>query len=134
MRAKLRQLKETDPEFWKELTSKYIEELAPPENVPQPEDDAEDLGTLDDSDVPLKVLTRELTAQGTVTQTTGYIISEGGTIVSNSLAEQFEEEDVWANTDGGDKELGRGKRLKQANAFTARRLFGCMEMIIPMKK
>lgn len=57
MRAKLRQLKETDPEFWKELTSKYAEELAPPENVPQPEDDAEDLGTLDDSDVPLKVLT-----------------------------------------------------------------------------
>jgi hypothetical protein len=116
MRAKLRQLKETDPEFWKELTSKYAEELAPPENVPQPEDGAEDLGTLDDSDVPLKLLTRELTAQGTITQTTGYIISEGGAIVSNSLAEQFEEEEnVRTNTDGGDKEHGRGKRLKQAN-------------------
>ena len=50
MRAKLRQLKETDPEFWKELTSKYAEELASPENVPQPEDDAEDLGIQDDSD------------------------------------------------------------------------------------
>ena len=123
MRAKLRQLKETDPEFWKELTSKYAEELAPPENVPQPEDDTEDLGTLDDSDVPLKVLTRELTAQGTVTQTTGYIISEGGTIVSNSLAEQFEEEDVRANTDGGDKELGHGKHLKQANRLYSAKTF-----------
>ena len=69
--------------------------------MPQPEDNAEDLGILDDSDVPLKVLTRKLTAQRTVTQTTGYIISEGGAIVSNSLAEQFEEEDVRANTDGG---------------------------------
>jgi len=123
MRAKLRQLKETDPEFWKELTSRYAEELAPPENVPQPEDDAEDLGTLDDSDVPLKLLTRELTAQGAVTQTMGYIISEGGAIVSNSLAEQFEEEDVQTNTDGGDKERGRGKRIKQANRLYSAKTF-----------
>jgi hypothetical protein len=115
MRAKLHQIKETDPEFWKKLTSKYAEELAPPENVPQPEDNTEDLGTLDDSDVPLKLLTWELTDQGTVTQTTGYIISEGGAIVSNSLAEQFEEEDVLTNTDDGDKEHGRGKHLKQTN-------------------
>ena len=70
---------------------------------------------LDDSDVPLKVLTWELTAQRAVTQTMGYIISEGGAIVSNSLAEQFEEEDIWANIDGGNKELGHGKCLKQAN-------------------
>jgi hypothetical protein len=123
MRAKLRQLKETDPEFWKELTSKYAEELAPPENVPQPEDDAEDLGTLDDSDVPLKLLTRELTDQGTVTQTTGYIISEGGAIVSNSLAEQFEEEDVLTNTDDCDKERGRGKRVKQTNRLYSSQTF-----------
>ena len=51
-----------------------------------------------------------------MTQTMGYIISEGGAIVSHSLAEQFEEEDVWANTDGGDKELGHGKHLKRANS------------------
>ena len=31
--------------------------------MPQPEDNAEDLGILDDSGVPLKILTRELTAQ-----------------------------------------------------------------------
>jgi hypothetical protein len=125
MRAKLRQLKETDPEFWKELTSKYAEELAPPENVPQPEDDVEDLGTLDDSDVPLKLLTRELTAQGTVAQATGYTITEGGASVSNSLAERFEEEDVQmkADSDSVDKDLGRGKRRKQSNRLYSTKTF-----------
>ena len=124
MHAKLRQLKETDPEFWKELTSKYAEELAPPENVPQPEDDAEDLGIQDDSDVPLKLLTRELTGQGT-TQATGYTISEGGAIVSSSLAEQFEEEDVQtkAESDSVDKDLGRGKRRKQSNRLYSAKTF-----------
>ena len=31
--------------------------------------------------------------------------------------------DVWTNTDGGDKELGRGKRLKQVNRLYSAKTF-----------
>jgi hypothetical protein len=57
-RARLRELKETDPEFWRKLTNHTAENLIPAENKPQPEDevDPEDsdimVDDLDDSDVP----------------------------------------------------------------------------------
>jgi hypothetical protein len=119
-RAKLRELKQTDPVFWNELTNKRSEDDVPPENIPQPEDDiAVDDGeigqTLDDSDVPLKVLVQKLVGQPRKTK--GYVISDDGGIASNVLAEQFEEVMVRESdiNNGGDKQLGRGKRRKQAN-------------------
>ena len=51
----------------------------------------------------------------------GYVVSDNGKIVSNAVAEQFEEvlmdavKESDTIGDGGDKELGRGKRRKQAN-------------------
>jgi hypothetical protein len=65
-RARLRELKETDPEFWRKLTNHTAENLIPAENKPQPEDevDPEDsdimVDDLDDSDVPIRVLVEEL--------------------------------------------------------------------------
>jgi hypothetical protein len=55
-RARLRNLKETDLEFWKELTSS--ENPVPSENDPQSEDtvDSGEISVEDDSNVPLGVL------------------------------------------------------------------------------
>jgi hypothetical protein len=60
-RARLRNLKETDSEFWRELTSS--ENQVPSEYDPQSEDivDSRDDLVEDDSDVPLGVLIQELT-------------------------------------------------------------------------
>ena len=57
--ARLQNLKETDPDFWKELTN--IQNQVPSENNPQPEDIIESEGGLveDDSDMPLGVLIQE---------------------------------------------------------------------------
>ena len=56
--ARLHNLKESDLEFWKELTSS--ENPVPSENDPQPEDIVESL-VEDDSNVPLGVLIQQLT-------------------------------------------------------------------------
>ena len=105
-RARLRNLKETDPEFWKELTSS--ENRVPSENDPQPEDivDAEDNSVEDDSDVPLGVLIQELTKKKVCK---GFAISDMGALVAESEAERFESTVDYGN-DNVDKELGRGKR------------------------
>ena len=57
--ARLRNLKETDLDFWKELMN--IENQVPSENNPQPEDivESEDGLVEDDSDMPLGVLIQE---------------------------------------------------------------------------
>ena len=118
-RAKLRELKQTDPVFWKELTTQQFDDNVPPENIPQLEDNIvdEDIG-INDSHVPLKVLVQELADK---TKTTGgYIVSEEGGFVSSALAEQFE--DV-VETEVVDKKLGRGKRRKQANRLYSAKTF-----------
>jgi hypothetical protein len=113
-RARLRNLKETDPEFWKELTSS--ENLVPSENDPQPEDivDPEENLVEDDSNVPLGVLIQQLTEKKV---RKGFTINDMGALVADSEAERFEgtSETVDGGDDNVDKELGRGKRQKHPN-------------------
>ena len=105
-RARLRNLKESDPEFRKELTSS--ENQVPSESDSQPEDivDAEEKSVEDDSDVPLGVLIQELTKKKVCK---GFAISDMGALVAESEAERFEST-VDNGNDIVDKELGRGKR------------------------
>ena len=112
-RARLRNLKETDPEFWRELTSNENE--VPSENEPQPEDivDSEKNLVEDDSDVPLGVLIQELTKKKV---RKGFAINDMGTLVADSEAERLEST-VDDGNDNVDKELGRGKRQKHLNQF-----------------
>ena len=54
-------MKDSDPEFWKELTSKWPQDLAPDEEEAQPEDDElidddEMLMAGDDSDIPVPLI------------------------------------------------------------------------------
>jgi hypothetical protein len=116
VRAKLRNLKETDLEFWRELTSS--ENLVPSENDPQTEDivDSKDDLVEDDSDVPLAVLIQELT-QKKVRK--GFAINDMGALVADSEAERVESmaKSFDDGSDNADKELGRGKRKKHPNRF-----------------
>jgi hypothetical protein len=120
-RARLRNLKETDPEFWKELTSS--ENRVPPENDPQPEDivDSENGSVEDDSDVPLQVLIQELTEKKV---RKGFAINDMGALVADSDAERFES----TVDDGNDnvvEDLGRGKRHKHPNRLYNNNTFWC---------
>lgn len=122
-RAKLRNLKETDPEFWKELTSS--ENPVPFENDPQPEDiDSEENSVEDDSNVPLGVLIQQLTEEKVPT---GFVINDMGALVADSEAERFEGtlEPVDGGDDNVDRGLGRGKRQKHRNRLYNNTLFWC---------
>jgi hypothetical protein len=83
-RTRLREIKVTDPT----LTTKRSDELAPPENTPQPEDiinDEEDAG--DDCDVLIPVV---ITAMTEKKIWKGYSVGENGRIEAVQVAEQFE--------------------------------------------
>jgi hypothetical protein len=114
-RSKLRGLRESDPEFWDELTSKKCEGI-PPEDVPQPEDiaPAQDVDSgIDDSDVPVQSLVNNILHKK---MSKGYTILPDGGIEANAEAERFSDVDEVAVDDGTvDKELGRGKRKRKPN-------------------
>jgi hypothetical protein len=115
IRSKLRTLRETDPTFWGELTVKETNTTLPPENIPQPEDQEIFDGGLDDSDVPIDAVIGNVISEGAPK---GYTVSIGGGLEADADAERFEEcapKGVDGDGDGGEKELGRGKRRKQAN-------------------
>ena len=124
-RSKLRTLKNSDPDFWAELTCKRAQDLVPPDDVHQPEDNAtsglvvvdDDVG-VDDSDVTMEVLLESMAGRGIPE---GFILTEEGGISSNANAEGLDEDDVTiVQGIGGDVEAdetqrGRGKRRKTAN-------------------
>lgn len=61
-------MKDTDLEFWNELTSKRLQDLAPDEEDTQPEDDEptnddEILAASDDSDIPISVVIEAIVNQ-----------------------------------------------------------------------
>jgi len=60
-RARLRELKGSDPAFWSELTSEHSKQDLPPESQTQPEDELDEtVLDLDDSDVPLPVVIKSI--------------------------------------------------------------------------
>ncbi|KAF5321552.1 hypothetical protein D9619_000201 [Psilocybe cf. subviscida] len=121
-RAYLRDLRNTNPEFWKELTSSDFDNDLPPEDVPQPEDRLDDRefqnDNMDDSDVPNQVVIQSVINPSGEVQSE-YEVSEDGGLVSKGgiMAEGYDNtagEDVAVNV-VEDKELGRGKRRKVPN-------------------
>jgi hypothetical protein len=117
-RSKLRGLRESDPEFWDELTSKKLGERVPPEDMPQPEDTLptpDNDGSLDDSDVPVHSVINNIIHKKVPK---GYAILPDGGIEANAEAERFGDADetvVNESIDGVDKDLGRGKRKRKPN-------------------
>ena len=120
-------MKDTDPEFWNELTSKRSQDLAPDEEDTQPEDDEptddnEILAASDDSDIPISVVIEAIVKQSCPN---GTLMRPDGTLKSGAAAERFEDEDELADDadSEGDRaqeeasELGRGKRRRTANKF-----------------
>jgi hypothetical protein len=89
----------------------------PPENIPQPEDmEIDNFDGLDDSDVPIHAVIENIVDE---TAPKGYVVSIGGRLAADVDAERFDEgapEEI-DGKDDGDKELGRGKRRKQANSL-----------------
>jgi hypothetical protein len=108
-------LKETDPEFWKELTTEKTPEL-PAKNVKLPEDKLdEDEEALDDSELPLSVVI-EAIADGQCPE--GFAVRRAGGLMSVVDAERLDidVEDPKELTENVENtELGRGKRIRKAN-------------------
>ena len=128
-RSKLRTLKNSDPEFWAELTCKRAQDLIPPDDVHQPEDNVtsglfgidDDVG-VDDSDVTMDVLIESIASRRSIPE--GFILTEAGGIASNADAEGLDEDNVTTLVTtiqgvggdmGDDEKRGRGKRRKTAN-------------------
>jgi hypothetical protein len=116
-RSKLRDLRESNPEFWNELAN-----TSPPEenlNLPQPEDDEPNSGTLDDVDVPIEVLVKNMVNKKAPK---GYVILPDGGMEANTAAETFEDDGgdnvIQVEVESGEPlttDLGRGKRRKKPN-------------------
>lgn len=125
--AKLCELKQTDPSFWNELTTKQSKEDVPAENIAQPEDVDKDIGHIDDSDVPLEVLVQQLA--GRPNTKGGYIVNNGGGLVLNVLAEQFDKVvEAVEEKDGVDKEIGHGSDVNKPISFIMQSPSGCTVM------
>ncbi|KAG6850928.1 hypothetical protein C0991_009934 [Blastosporella zonata] len=107
----LRELKETDPQFWSELTCGSSGVVVPNAQQKDPaslEDDFSDIEEGgDDSDIPLDVLINSMTSKP---QIDGIAGRENGALEADRDAEDLEE----ALEDSG-KSMGRGKRVRRSN-------------------
>ena len=124
MQSKVRTLKNSNPGFWAELTSKRAQDLVSPDDVDQPKDNVkgglvavnDDVG-VDDSDVTMDVLLESIGGRGIPE---GFIITEKGGISLNRNAERLDKKDVTiVQGIGGDVEndetqKGCGKDQKTA--------------------
>jgi hypothetical protein len=109
-------LKQDDPEFWKQLTSKRLQDSAPAESEPQVEDaneenDGFEDDDVDDSDISLGIVINSMLS-GSSPQ--NFLTKDSGTFQSPEDPEPVDEE---AQNEAAEKveELGRGKRAKRAN-------------------
>lgn len=116
-RERLRKLKETDPEFWTELTtSKEKEPVETGENVAEDDMEAETAAFDDDSDVPITALV-DFVVSGQPKE--GVKVQEGG-LRSAAAVEAVDYEDErpsWAEEVGAGEDSHRapGKRKVTAN-------------------
>ena len=116
-RARLRSMKDDDPDFWFKLTKKHSQDLAPKESEPQIEDteetnfDGEDDCELDDSDVPLKTVIDSIVMGR---QPNTLRVRKNGTFKSNQDIEPVDEV-VSSNVGEKTEDFGRGKWVKKAN-------------------
>jgi hypothetical protein len=108
-------MKETDPEFWKELTTEKTPKL-PAKNVKLAEDKLdEDDDAVDDSELPLSVVIEAIT-DGQCPE--GFAIRPAGGFMSVVDAERLDVdvEDPKELTEKVENtELGRGKRIRKMN-------------------
>ena len=92
VRSRLQELKSTDPEFWKELTTRWSEDIVPPEHVEQPEDKVStcdtEVDTNNDSDVPISTIIGMMLEGSAPSR---YSAQEDGRLMSITDAECAEE-------------------------------------------
>jgi len=121
VRSRLRELRNTDPEFWKELTTRQSEDIVPPEHVEQPEDKVSTCDTVDtndDSDVPISAIIGVM-LEGSVPSR--YSAQDDGGLMCIAVAECAEDVDDSEMSssdkkhDSAPEDMGRGKRVKTAN-------------------
>lgn len=119
VRSKLRNLWDTDPIFWEELTLRDPEMLLPSENILQAEDEHDNtLNNVDDSDVPIGAVIKNIV---TDVAPWGYGVGIRGGFEAEAAAERFEDKPIpeiiinGITADTAGKELGCGKRCKQPN-------------------
>jgi hypothetical protein len=111
VRSKLRNLRDTDPIFWEELTLSDPEMLLPSENIPQAEDEHNNkLHNTDDSDVPIGAVVENIVADVAPRR---YGIGIGGGFEAEAAAEIFD--DTGKPAPDIDVEMGCGKHCKQPN-------------------
>jgi len=109
-RSKLRDLRESNPEFWDEL----VNTSPPDEDLPQPEDNEHSSGTSDDVDVPIEVLIKNMVKKKAPK---GYVILPDGGMEANTAAETFEDDNELESGEPLTIDLGRGKRRKKPNTL-----------------
>jgi hypothetical protein len=112
----LRALKQDDPEFWKQLTSKHLQDAAPAESEPQAEDAHEEsIGfedtKVDNSDIPLGAVINSMLTSSTPKN---LLTKDNGMFQSPDDTEPADEE-VKGKAAERVEELGRGKRAKHTN-------------------
>lgn len=126
-RQKLRELKETNPKFWKELTQKKASELIViSENMAEDEDSKAAVFE-DDSDVPCKVVIANFLG----VSPTGVKLNDTGEIVLAAVAESMEtpldavkleiKNNLGNNSDNSG--LGHGKRKRTQTMLYNTKLF-----------
>jgi hypothetical protein len=121
-------MKDTDPEFWKELTMKTTHSVSlPDEDTMTPEDESllatelED-EDLDDSEIPTKTVIK-LVIDKKVPE--GITVRQSGSLMSNRAAESLDVVDENAGESGPGssaatstvEQLGLGKRKRKANTL-----------------
>ncbi len=121
MRAALRDMKNTDPTFWAELTQS-TKKLCPDEAVAQPEDEIDELEDLqlDDSNIPIELVVENMVLG---TCSSGVLQQDDGGLMSVCTAENV---DLADGSNGGvdegekkneEKPMGVGKRERKPNKW-----------------
>ncbi|KAI1788297.1 hypothetical protein LXA43DRAFT_894908 [Ganoderma leucocontextum] len=114
-RDRLRDLKITDRAFWDELTAYDRQDEVPAEDAVVPEDSVEEesgetTGLEDDSNIPVDALIA-LVVDG-IAPTGASASPETGALMSTAATESSEEPEAGVEHEGGEEELGRGKRKR----------------------
>jgi len=117
MRDALQDMKKENPTFWAELTQKRGEELSPPEDVAQEEDELDvEEQDFDDSNIPVELVIESM-VKGSVPE--GIERQSDSRLASSMDAEKMEEKTKQAE----EKPMGRGKRERRENQWYSSKTF-----------
>ena len=119
-RSKLQELKNTDLEFWKELTTRWSKDIVPPEDVKQPKDKEStltcDMIENDDSNVPISAIVGMMLEGSSPSR---FSAQEDGGMMCIADAECADDVNVMSSLDkkhdSVPEDMGQGKCMNTAN-------------------